>query len=138
MKKKGRQNPTKLVLSFLQQKKCLTASHIRFQCKNLRINFTVFINRGIKHNFPFINICKVRREVFKTEGEARGFQQSQGTLRMLMNDKILFDRYYCINSATHCENEENSGALYFITIQYNTNILFKSHLLTLKRNRIKK
>ena len=51
----------------------------------------------------------------KTEGEARGFQPSRGTLRMLMNDKIMFDRYYCINSTKHCENEENIGALYFIT-----------------------
>ena len=33
---------------------------------------------------------------------------------MLMNDKIMFDRYYCINSAKHCKNEENIGALYFI------------------------
>ena len=73
------------------------------------------INRGIKHDFPFINIRKVPREVLKTEGEARGFQPSRGTLRMLMNDKIMFDRYYCINSTKHCENEENIGALYFIT-----------------------
>ena len=29
---------------------------------------------GIKHDFPFINICKVPREVLKTEGEVRGFQ----------------------------------------------------------------
>ena len=72
-------------------------------------------NRGIKHDFPFINICKVPREVLKTEGVARGFQPSRGTLRMLMNDKIMFDRYYCINSAKHYENEENIGALYFIT-----------------------
>ena len=34
---------------------------------------------------------------------------------MLMNDKIMFDRYYCINSAKHCENEKNIGALFFIT-----------------------
>ena len=72
-------------------------------------------NRGIKHDFPFINIRKVPREVLKTEGEARGFQPSRGTLRMLMNDKIMFDRYYCINSTKQCENEENIGALYFIT-----------------------
>ena len=71
--------------------------------------------RGIKHDFPFFNICKVPREVLKTEGEARGFQPSRGTLQMLMNDKIMFDRYYCINSTKHCENEENIGALYFIT-----------------------
>ena len=41
---------------------------------------------------------------------------------MLMNDKIMFDCYYCINSANHCENEENIGTLYFIT---------SSHLITL-------
>ena len=34
---------------------------------------------------------------------------------MLMNDKIMFDRYYCINSAKNCKNEENIGTLYFIT-----------------------
>ena len=34
---------------------------------------------------------------------------------MLMNDKIMFDRYYCINSTKHFENEENIGVLYFIT-----------------------
>ena len=67
-------------------------------------------DRGIKHDFPFINICKVPREVLKTEGEARGFQPSRGTLQMLMNDKIMFDCYYCINSTKHCENEENIGA----------------------------
>ena len=33
---------------------------------------------------------------------------------MLMNDKIIFDRYYCINSTKHCENEENICTLYFI------------------------
>ena len=73
------------------------------------------VNRGIKHDFQFIHIRKVPREVLKTEGEARGFQPSRGTLQMLMNDKIMFDRYYCINSTKHCENEENIGALYFIT-----------------------
>ena len=44
-----------------------------------------------------------------------GSVENRGTLRMLMNDKIMFDRYYCINSTKHCENEENIGALYFIT-----------------------
>ena len=52
--------------------------------------------------------------MLKTEGEARGFQPSRGTLRKLMNDKIMFDRYYCINAAKHRENEENIGALYFM------------------------
>ena len=40
----GRQKPTKLDWSILQWKKCLTASHFRFQSKNLRINFKAFIN----------------------------------------------------------------------------------------------
>ena len=74
-----------------------------------------YFNRKFKHDFPLINVRKVPREVLKTEGEARGFQPSRGTLRMLMNDKIMFDRYYWINSAKHFENEENIGALYFIT-----------------------
>ena len=43
------------------------------------------------------NIRKAPREVLKTEGVARGFQSSRGTLRMLMNDKIMFDCYFCIN-----------------------------------------
>ena len=79
------------------------------------------------HDFPFINICNVPGEVLKTKGEARGFQPSQGTLRMLMNDKIMFDRYYCINSATHCENEENTGALYFITSSHFPTLLKTMH-----------
>ena len=63
----------------------------------------------------------ITREVLKTEGFALGFQPSRGTLRMLMNDKIMFDRYFCIKSTNHCEKEENIGALYFIT---------SSHFLT--------
>ena len=85
-------------------------AHLIYTCMlSLRL-FT----RGIKHDFSSINIRKVPREVLKTEDEARGFQPSWGTLRMLMNDKFMFDRYYCINSLKHCENEENIGALYFI------------------------
>ena len=78
----------------------------------LHCNLPYIKKRGTKHNFPFNNIRKVPREVLKTEGEARDFQPSRGTLRMLMNDKIMFDRYYCINTTKHCETEENIGALY--------------------------
>ena len=89
-------------------------------------------NRGIKHDFPFINICKVPREVLKTEGEARVFQPSLGTLQMLMNDKIMFDRYYCINSANHCENEENmkrTATIFYnlITFSYARTLLKTMH-----------
>ena len=33
---------------------------------------------GIKQAFPFINICKVPREVLKTEGEAEVFNLPEG------------------------------------------------------------
>ena len=44
----------------------------------------------------------------------------------------MFDRYYCINSANHCENEENIGALYFITSShYRDQACFSVHLHSL-------
>ena len=92
-----------------------------YPCSRQFYYIKVGCHRGIKHDFPFINICKVPREVLKTEGDARGFQPSRGTLRMLMNDKIMFDRYYCINSANHCENEEN------ITFSYASTLLKTMH-----------
>ena len=96
--------------------KCFTSS-----LKNLKL----YPREVLKTEGEAINSRKVPREVLKTEGEAinsrkvprevlktEGFQHSRGTLRLLMNDKILFDRYYCINSTKHCEN---NCALYFIT-----------------------
>ena len=59
--------------------------------------------------FQLINIWKVPREVLKTGGAPKGFQPSQGTLRMLMNGKLM------INSTKHCINEDNIGVPYFIT-----------------------
>ena len=53
--------------------------------------FLFTINRRIKHDFPFINIPKVPREVLKSEGEVQGFQPSRGTLGLLTNDKVMFD-----------------------------------------------
>ena len=49
---------------------------------------------------------------------------------MLMNDKLMFDRFYCINSANHCENKENIGALYFynlVTFSYASTLLKTLH-----------
>ena len=69
-----------------------------------------FLNRRIKYDFPFLNIFKVPREVLKGACEAiRGF------LRWLMNNKIMFDRYYSVNLTKPLQNEENIGSLYFIT-----------------------
>ena len=51
----------------------LFATHTSTNVRKMK--FTICsINIGIKHDFPFINIRKVPREVLKTEGEARGFQ----------------------------------------------------------------
>ena len=43
-------------------------------------SWRVWTTIGIKHNFSFINIRKVPREMLKTEGEARGFQHLPGNL----------------------------------------------------------
>ena len=34
----------------------------------------LFVNIGIKHGFPCINVCQVLREMLKTEAVGRGFQ----------------------------------------------------------------
>ena len=44
-----------------------------------------------------------------------GSVENPGVANVIMNDKIMFDCYYCINSTKHCKNEENIGTLYFIT-----------------------
>ena len=49
----------------------LTMSKQYFCCGFLFIVInSISVIRGIKHDFPFINIPKVPREVLKTEGEA--------------------------------------------------------------------
>ena len=61
------------------------------------------------------NIRKVPSEVFNI---------SQGTLRMLMNDEILFDRYYCINSKkTHRKLRKCLRILFFSL----TTIFLRAH-----------
>ena len=62
----------------------------------------LFKFRGINHDVSFINIRKVPLEVLKTEV----FNTSRGTVQMFMNDKIMLDRYYCINLTKYFKNEE--------------------------------
>ena len=69
----------------------------------------LFKFRGIKHDFSFINILKVPLEVLKTEV----FNTSRGTVQLFMNDKIMLDRYYCINLTKHFKIR-NFGALFYI------------------------
>ena len=79
---------------------------------------TYAVNIGIKHGFSCINIRQVPWEVLKTaanyhlpgpvggvENRGRGaavFNTSQGTWRMLMHWKTMFDRYYCIKTENIC------------------------------------
>ena len=49
---------------------CFAASHLGLFClpmSNKKDTRLIWINRGVKHNFPFINIRKVPREVLKPE-----------------------------------------------------------------------
>ena len=82
--------------SGLRLEKCIPKMQMKWQIKQSgRIGLwfvNIIMNRRIKHDFPLIYIRKVPREVLKIEGEARG------TLQILMNDKTMFDSYYCINS----------------------------------------
>ena len=47
----------------------------------MSLNVALFDGIGIKHDFPFINICKVPREVLKTSGfsqDPEGGIENQG------------------------------------------------------------
>ena len=48
---------------------------------------------------------------------------------MLMNDKIMFDRYYCINSAKNYENERHWRTIFYnlITFSYASVLLKTMH-----------
>ena len=59
---------------------------------NCKISLEMHRNREIIHDFHPLTFAKVPREVLKAEGEARRFQPSRGTLRMFMNNRIMFDR----------------------------------------------
>ena len=57
---------------------------------------------GIKHGFSCINIRRSRGRYWKPRPEAAVFNTSQGTWRMLMHWKTMFDRYYCIKTENIC------------------------------------
>ena len=48
---------------------------------------------------------------------------------MLMNDKIMFDRYYCINSAKHCQMKKTLAHYIYnlITFSYAITLLKRMH-----------
>ena len=59
---------------------CLFQRRVQFISKLVKKANGAHFNRGIKHDFPFINIRMVPREVLKPEEEARGFQPSPRNL----------------------------------------------------------
>ena len=65
----------------------------------------------------------------ENRGEARGFQPSRGTLRMLMNDKIMFVRYYCMNSAKIAKTRKHWRTIFYnlITFSYASTLLKTKH-----------
>ena len=72
-------------------------ARVRIKCANIFSIFGVFslnlCNIGIKHDFHSLTFARSRGRCSPSV-----FNISRGSLRMLMNDKIMFDRYYCINS----------------------------------------
>ena len=53
---------------------------------------------GIEHGFA----CRFCGRCWKLRPEAAVFNSSQGTCRMLMHWKTMFDRYYCIKTENIC------------------------------------
>ena len=111
----------------------MCAVHIRFSSTNtpksfcfetFSIGLLSINNIGIKYDFPFINIRNVPREGCKPRAKPEVFNISRGILRMLMNDKIMFDWYYCINSKkTHRKLRKRLRTLFFNL----TNIFLRAH-----------
>ena len=77
-----------------------------------------YINIGIKHGFPCINVCQVPREMLKTEAEGRGFQQ---LLRDLANVNALENNVWSLllHEINHNAEKNNkiSRALFSTSLQ---------------------
>ena len=76
--------------------------------KAMHKNLSTTIYIGIKHVFLCINICWTPRVVLKPKPERRGLNDPRGVLQMLVYQKTLFDRYYCIKSFCHLKTLEKS------------------------------
>ena len=59
--------------------------------------------------------AKIWHFIGRSSADGRPTVGEVKVIAVLMNDKIMFGRFYCINSTKHGENEENIGALSFIT-----------------------
>ena len=62
--------------------------------------------------FHSLTFTRSRGRCWKQREKPEIFNISRGTLRMLTNDTIMFDRYYCKIQRKHTENWENVCTLY--------------------------
>ena len=69
---------------------------------NWSIALTFIFTIGIKYGFSCINIRQSRGRCWKPRPKAAVFNTSQGTWRMLMHWKTMFDRYCCIKTENIC------------------------------------
>ena len=120
--------------------KCRSWGHIHH-----RRAVDITYNIGIKHDFLCINICWALREVLKPEPErwgvetqgvetkawkarcwnprcwnpslkGEGFNTSRGAQQMLMYQKSMFDRYYCIQTFCRSKTLEKLLQIYFFPV----------------------
>ena len=79
---------------------------LTFVTINIRNNvanvFSFYAIIAIEHVFSCINIRQVPWRCWKPRPLAAVFNTSQGTWRMLMHWKTMFDRYYCIKTENIC------------------------------------
>ena len=60
----------------------------------------------IEHDFLCIKICWTPREVLKPEQKGEGCNTSRGAQQILMYQKSMFDRYYCIKTFSRSKTLE--------------------------------
>ena len=78
--------------------------------------------------FHSLTFARSRGRCWKPRAKPEVFNISRGSLRMLMNDKIMFDPYYCINSKkTHWKLRKCLRTLFFslTTIFLRTQAFYK-------------
>ena len=75
--------------------------------------------------FHSLTFARSRGRCWKPRAKPEVFNILQGTLRMLTNYKIMFDRYYCINSKkTHRKLRKCLRTLFLLPFSYARTLLF--------------
>ena len=69
--------------------------------------------------FHSLTFTRSRGRCWKPRAKPEFFDTSWGTLRTLMNDKIMFARYYCINSTNTTQMETIIAQFYLFALTCN-------------------